>query len=122
MYSRDLEKFSKEEIIEMCSKDVVNIRSIPRRNDDKRLLGPPIIELEFEKDILNPNIIIGGESIQLRMKKEKLTLCERCLQFGHPKKFCRSNKKFYRTPTIRKSTQMWGDLLPLLQRTTQDRR
>ena len=34
-------------------------------------MGPPIIELEFEKDILDPHIIIGGESIQLKMTKEK---------------------------------------------------
>ena len=39
-------------------------------------MDPPIIELEFEKDTLNPHIIIGGENIQLRMKKERSTLCE----------------------------------------------
>ena len=39
------------------------------------------------------HIIIGGENIQLRMKKERPTLCERCLQFGHPKKYCRSDRK-----------------------------
>ena len=62
---------------------------MPRRDDDNRLMGPPIIELEFEKDILDPHEIIGGEKFRLQMKKERPTLCERCLQVGHPKKFCR---------------------------------
>ena len=46
MYSRDLIKFPKEEIMEMCPKDVVDIL-IPRNDDDNRLMGPPI-KLEFE--------------------------------------------------------------------------
>ena len=41
---------------------------LPSRNDDKRFMGATIIELEFEK---GPHIIIGGENIQLQMKKEK---------------------------------------------------
>ena len=48
----------------MCPKDVVDIR-MPRRDDDNRLMSPLIIELEFEKDILDLHIIIGGESIKL---------------------------------------------------------
>ena len=44
---------------------------MPRRDDDNRLMRPPIIELEFEKDILDPQIIIEGEKIQLRMKKRE---------------------------------------------------
>ena len=48
----------------MCPKDVTDIR-MSRRDDDNRLVGPPIIELEFEKDILNPHKIIGEEKIQL---------------------------------------------------------
>ena len=39
------------------------------RDDDNRLMGPPIIDLEFKKDVLDPHKIIGGEKIQLRMKK-----------------------------------------------------
>ena len=50
----------------MLPKDVVDIL-VPRR-DDNRLLGPPIIELEFEREIMDPHIIIGGESILLQMK------------------------------------------------------
>ena len=42
----------------MCPKEVTDIR-MPMRDDDNRLVGPPIIELEFEKDILDPHIIIG---------------------------------------------------------------
>ena len=34
-----------------------------RRDDNNKLLGPPIIEIEFEKNTLDPYIIIGGESI-----------------------------------------------------------
>ena len=34
-------------------------------------MDPPIIELEFEKDTLNPHIIIGGENIQLRIRNER---------------------------------------------------
>ena len=49
MYSRDLAEFAKEEIIEMSSKDVVDVR-MPRKDDDNRLMEPPIIKLEFEKD------------------------------------------------------------------------
>ena len=74
----------------MSPKDVMDIR-MPRSDYDNILVGPSIIELEFEKDILDSHIIIG-ENIQLRMKKERPNLCERCLQFGHPKKYCRSNK------------------------------
>ena len=43
---------------------------MPRRDNDNRLMGSPIIELEFDKNILNPHIIIGGENIQLRIKTE----------------------------------------------------
>ena len=32
-----------------------------------------IIELELEKDILDPHIIIEGENIQLQMKKKRPT-------------------------------------------------
>ena len=78
MYSRDMTEFTKEEIMKMCPKAVVDIH-ITKRNDDNMLMDPQIIELEFEKDILDPHMIIGGESIQLRMKKEKPNLCERCL-------------------------------------------
>ena len=46
MYSRDLVEFTKEEIMKMCPRDVVDIH-MPRRNNDNRLMGPPIIELEF---------------------------------------------------------------------------
>ena len=64
----------------MCPKDVTDIR-MPSRDDDNRLVGPPIVELEFEKDVLGP------------LKKERPTLCERCLQIGHPKMYCRSNRE-----------------------------
>ena len=77
----------------MCSKDVTDIR-MPKRDNDNRLMGPSIIELNFEIDILDPHIIIGEESFQLRMKKETPILCEMCLEFGQPeKKYCRSNRK-----------------------------
>ena len=78
VFSRDLAEFMKKEIIEMCPNGIVDIH-MPRRNDDNRLMHLPIIELEFEKDI------------QLEMKKEKPTSCERCYQFEHSKKLCRSN-------------------------------
>ena len=84
--------------MEMCPTDVVAIL-MPKRDNDNRLIDSPIIELNFEKDILDPYIIIGGESIQLRMKKENPTLCERCLQLGHPKKFCKSNRELCRDCT-----------------------
>ena len=82
----------------MCPKDVVDIQ-LPIRDEDNRLMGQQIIELEFKKDILDPHIIVGGESIQLQIKKEKPTLCERCLQFGHFKRLCRSNRELYRDCT-----------------------
>ena len=75
IYNRDLVEFTKEEILEMCPENVTDIR-MPSRDDENRLMEPPIIELEFEKDILDSHIIIGGENIQLRMKKERPTLCE----------------------------------------------
>ena len=68
VYSRDILEFTKEKIMEMCPKDVVDI-CMPKRDDDNRLMGPPIIKFEFEKNTLCPHIIIGEESIQLRMKK-----------------------------------------------------
>ena len=57
VYSRDLAEFMKEEIMAICPKDVVNIRVL-RRDDSYKILGPPIIKLEFEKDTLDPHIII----------------------------------------------------------------
>ena len=69
----------------MCPKDVTHIR-MPRTDNGNRFMGSPLFELEFKKDILDPHIIIGGENTQLQMKKERPTLCERRLQFGHPKK------------------------------------
>ena len=59
----------------ICPKDVVDIY-VPRRDDGDRLMGPPIIKLEFKKDILDSQ----------RMKKERPILCERCLQFLAPQK------------------------------------
>ena len=47
----------KQETIEMCPKDVTDIR-MPRKDNDNRLMGPSIIKLEFEKDILVPHIKI----------------------------------------------------------------
>ena len=46
----------------MCPKDIMDIR-MPWRDDENRLMGPPIIELELEKDIQDPHIIIEGENI-----------------------------------------------------------
>ena len=60
----------------ICPKDVVDIY-VPRRDDGDRLMGPPIIKLEFKKDILDLHIVIGGENIQLKMKREGRILCER---------------------------------------------
>ena len=51
---------------------------------DNRHVGPPIIELEFEKNILDSHIKIGEDNIELQMKKLRPTLFKR-LQFGHPK-------------------------------------
>ena len=45
VYSRNLAEFTKEEIMEMCSKNEVDIR-VPRRDDNWLI----IIELEYEKD------------------------------------------------------------------------
>ena len=68
----------------MWPKGVVDIR-VPRRDDGDRFVGPPMIKLEFDKYTLDEHIIIGRESIQLRMKRKRPILCERCLQFGHLK-------------------------------------
>ena len=57
----------------MCLKDVVYIHVL-KKDDGDRLIEPQIIELEFKRDILDPHIIIGGESIQLRIKRERPTL------------------------------------------------
>ena len=55
-------KFTREEIMKMCHKDIVNIH-VPKREENNRFMGLPIIELEFDKDILDLHIIIGEESI-----------------------------------------------------------
>ena len=62
----------KEEIMKMFPKYKVDI-CVPRRDDSNRLMGLSIIELEFEIDTQDLHIIIGRQSIQLRMKKEKPT-------------------------------------------------
>ena len=67
VYSINFTEIMKEEIMAMCRRDVMDIL-VPRWDDDNRLIGSPIIELEFEKDTLGLYIIIGGECIQLRMK------------------------------------------------------
>ena len=69
-------EFLREEIMALCPRDVVDI-GMPRGVNKNRLMGPPIIELEFQKDTLYPHIIIGGECIQLKMKRKRPTLCER---------------------------------------------
>ena len=55
----------------MCPKDATDICML-RRDKENRFVRPPIIELEFEKDILDPHIIIRGENIQLQMKRDQL--------------------------------------------------
>ena len=80
----------------MCPKKVTDI-CMPRIDDDNRLMGSPIIELVFEKDILDPHIIIGGENIQLKMKKERPTLCERYLELRHPKSTAEVTGNFAQT-------------------------
>ena len=67
----------------MRPEDVMDIR-VTRRVDDNRLMGLPIIELEFEKTPWT-HIKIGGESIQLRMKKEKKLYVEGVSSLGTPK-------------------------------------
>ena len=57
VYSRDLAEFTKEEIIEMCPKDVVDICMLDGMTTTG-LLSPPIIELELQKHTLDPHIII----------------------------------------------------------------
>ena len=66
VYSRDLAEFTKEEIMAMCPKDVVEI-PVPRRDDGDRPMELLIIKLEFEKDTLDPHITIEEEIIQLRI-------------------------------------------------------
>ena len=70
VYSRDLAEFTREEILEMCPEDVIDIH-VPRRDDNSRLTEPPIIELEFDRDTLDPHIVIRRENFQLRMKKDQ---------------------------------------------------
>ena len=94
VYSRDLAEFMKEEIMAICPKDVVNIRVL-RRDDSYKILGPPIIKLEFEKDTLDPHIIIRWKWIQLRMKRE-IIICEMCLQFEHSKNYCKGKREFFK--------------------------
>ena len=64
VYSRDLAEFTKEEIMAMCSKNVVDIH-MPRKNSRDGLMGPPIIELEFEK--------YSGTTYNYTIKGEKKT-------------------------------------------------
>ena len=52
----------------MCHEDVIDIH-VPRRDDNSRLTRLLIIELEFDRDTLDPHIVIGRENLQLRMKK-----------------------------------------------------
>ena len=76
----------------MCLKDITDI-CMPRRDNENRLMVPPIIEVEFEKDTLDQHIITGRENILLQMKKGRPILFESCLQYGHTKKYCRSDGK-----------------------------
>ena len=70
--------------MEMCPKNVVNICMI-RRDNDNRLIGPPIIELEFKKDILEPHIINGGKNIQIQIKKRNQQYVKNASSLGTPK-------------------------------------
>ena len=51
--------------MEICLKDVVDIR-VPRRDDDNRFMGSLIIELKFEKDI-----IVRGKSKRISKERGK---------------------------------------------------
>ena len=53
----------------MCPKKRTNI-CMPRRDDDNRLMGHPMIELEFEKDNLDPHIIIEGKHSIMNEERE----------------------------------------------------
>ena len=64
VYSRELAEFTKEKKMGLCPKDIVDIH-VTRKDDENRLMNPPIIEIKLEKDTLDSHIIIGGESIKL---------------------------------------------------------
>ena len=68
VYSRNLAEFVKEEIMEMCSKDVVNIR-VPRKDHYNRLMGPPIIETEPLREEEEPPQIV-------KINKDEKKICE----------------------------------------------
>ena len=71
----------------MSPKDVVDI-CMPRRDKGDRLIGLPIIELEFEKDTLDPHIIIGGVNISSRQR-------------GKPERENRRSKNWQKHPETR---------------------
>ena len=98
VYNRDLAElaeFTKEEVIEMCPKDVVDIL-VTRRDDGNRLRGPPIIELEFKKNTQDPHNYRRRKH-STRLKRDRPTLCEKCLQFGHSQKILEATKNSART-------------------------
>ena len=54
----------------MCPKDVTDI-CMSRRDNENRLMGPPIIELEFEKAILDPQKKQYAERKKVREQSER---------------------------------------------------
>ena len=95
----------------MCQKDVVDI-CVPRKGDGNRLMGSPIIKLEFEKDTLNPHIIIG-ESIQIRIKKRDQVYVKGVSNLDTIKISAEATGNFLKT--AQNFCRIVGTLLPLLQ-------
>ena len=91
--SRDLAEYTKEEIEARSPEWVLQV-VMPRRNREGKIEGQPIIELQTDREIEDTHIGIGGERYEIRKKTEKPMMCKKCLQFGHPKKYCTRNESY----------------------------
>ena len=67
---------------------------MPRKTSEGKIEGQPIIEIQTDREIEDTHIGIGEERFEIRKKTEKPMMCKKCLQFGHPKKYCTRNESY----------------------------
>ena len=63
---------------------------MPRKDSERKVIGPPIIELETDREMMDIHIF-RKQKISDKKKKERPIICNRCINFGHPEKNCNKN-------------------------------
>lgn len=92
IYCYDLKYLSEEEILTGLQKQkVITVRKIKRKiNED--LVDTALCVLTFKSSHLPTSIDVGFHRVQVKLFIPNPLRCVNCFKFGHPKKFCNSNR------------------------------